>query len=98
MKSIASVLNKYEVEKGKPRHISQEFQDYAYRLAVELEDTGHTAIYMRLSKKEDKALLEQARNFVKGSTMARNKARLFMWKLKQLREERKSGQSGRDGI
>lgn len=89
MKSLKQVMARYELEKDKPRHISQEFQDYAYRLAVELNDVAHTAIYMRLAKKENRGLLEEARVFVKGAQSAKSKGRLFMWKLKQLKEEEK---------
>jgi hypothetical protein len=89
MKSLKDLMNKYEMEKDKPRHISQEFQDYAYRLAVELEDVAHTAIYMRMAKRENRGLLDEARVFVKGAKSANNKGRLFMWKFKQLKDKQK---------
>ncbi len=65
-------------------YISQEFQDYGYRLAVELEDLAHKSLYIRLAKTSPRALLEQARSFV-SDAKADSKAKLFMWKLKQLR-------------
>lgn len=89
-KPMTSILDKYDLEETKQRRISREFQDYAYRLAVELDDTAHTAIYMRLAKNTPRALVEQARLFVLGANNPTSKGRLFMWKLKQLRDEKKA--------
>lgn len=86
-KPMASILDKYDLEETKQRRISREFQDYAYRLAVELDDTAHTAIYMRLAKNTPRPIVEQARLFILGANNPTSKARLFMWKLKQLRLE-----------
>jgi len=89
-KPMMSILDKYDLEETKQRRISREFQDYAYRLAVELDDTAHTAIYMRLAKNTPRPIIEQARLFVLGANHPTSKGRLFMWKLKQLREENKA--------
>ena len=86
--TVNKILSKYEVDEDKQRRISREWQDYAYRLAVELEDTAHTSLYMRLGKTYKREMLEQARLFVRGSFQPKNKGRLFMWKLKQLKEEK----------
>jgi hypothetical protein len=86
--SLGNILDRYQVDEGKQRRISREWQDYAYRLALELSDTVHTSIYMRMCKNVPRHILEEARVFVKGS-MAKSKARLFMWKVKQLKEEKK---------
>lgn len=87
MKDLKALLKDHKIETDKQRRISREWQDYAYRLALELDDTAHTPIYMRLAKSNDRALLEETRIFVKGSYNARNKGKLFMWKLKQLKKE-----------
>ena len=65
-------------------YISQEFQDYGYRLALELDDLPHKSLYIRLAKTMPRAILEQAHSFV-SDAKADSKAKLFMWKLKQLR-------------
>lgn len=83
--NMTDLLMKYELDEPKQKRISREFQDYAYRLAVDLEDTAHTAIYMRMVKNTDRALLEQARTFVMEANRPKSKARLFMWKMKQLK-------------
>lgn len=89
-KPLGNILDKYDLEETKQRRISREFQDYAYRLAVELDDTAHTPIYMRLAKNTPRPMIEQARLFVLGANNPTSKARLFMWKLKQLRMEEKA--------
>lgn len=87
-KPIVNILDKYELEETKQKRISREFQDYAYRLAVALEDTAHTPIYMRVVKNNPREVVEAAKSFVMDSN-AKSKGRLFMWKLKQLKEEKK---------
>jgi len=89
-KPMMSILDKYDLEETKQRRISREFQDYAYRLAVELDDTAHTAIYMKLAKNTPRPIIEQARLFVLGANHPTSKGRLFMWKLKQLNMEKKA--------
>src|SRR3972149_4442663 len=83
-KSLGDLLAKYDWDKKK--YISQEFQDYAYRLAVFLEDLSHKSLYMRLAKSTPRAMLEQAKNFVTDAYQVKNKARLFMWKLQEIRK------------
>jgi hypothetical protein len=90
MQDLKTLLKDHKIETDKQRRISREWQDYAYRLALELSDTAHTPIYMRLAKDTERALLEEARIFVKGSYHAKSKGRLFMWKLKELKKEWKT--------
>ena len=89
-KPMISILDRYDLEETKQRRISREFQDYAYRLAVELDDTAHTAIYMRLAKNTPRPIIEQARLFVLGANHPTSKGKLFMWKLKQIKDESKA--------
>lgn len=85
--NLGDLLSGYKVDEDKQRRISREWQDYAYRLALELEDKSHTSLYMRLVKNTPRPILEEARTFVKGALNAKNKARLFMWKVKQIKTE-----------
>ncbi len=85
--SLASLLDGFALE-DKGGYITQEFQDFGYRLAVELNDLKHKSLYMRLAKTEDRILLERSLSFVADAQSARSKARLFMWKLKQLKAEK----------
>jgi len=81
--TLAGLLENFQLE-DKGGYITQEFQDYGYRLAMELDDEKHKALYIRLAKKEDRRLLEKALSFVKDAGAKRPGA-LFMWKLKQLK-------------
>ena len=58
-------------------------------MAVELDDLAHKSLYMRLAKNTPRGLMESARSFVKDATNAKSKGRLFMWRLKQLKENAK---------
>lgn len=85
--SIKSLLGNFEREKDK--YISREYQKYGYDLAVELGDEKHKALYIKLAKEHSRGHLEAARNFVKDAYQVKSKGRLFMWKLKQLKELKK---------
>ena len=80
--AIGQILKNFNPLKDK--YISREFQKYGYDLAVELNDLDHKALYMKLAKENPRIVLEKARCFVKDAR-ARSKARLFMWKLGQLK-------------
>lgn len=95
MKKIDEILK----TKGfKPdRRNAYEFQAYGNRLAEELGDLRHRALYIKLAKTEERSLLEQARDHCKASHGAVTKGRLFMWKLKQLKEL-KSAKEDKTGL
>ncbi len=80
---IGDILTKFNPLEDK--YISREFQSYGIYLAEELGDYKHRALYIRLAKTVPRAVLEKALSFVKDAK-ARNKARLFMWKMKKLKE------------
>lgn len=84
--SVRDILSGFDWDEKK--YVSREFQDYGYRLAEELSDLKHKALYIKLAKELPRPLLEEARNFVKDAANVRNPARLFMWKLKQLKNEK----------
>lgn len=70
------------------KYVSREFQDFGYRLAMQLDDEAHKSLYIKMAKTIDRGVLERAASFVKDS-QARSKARLFMWKVKELKKEKK---------
>lgn len=86
--SLKGILFKFDPKAD--RYISREFQKYGYDLAEELGDLEHKSLYMRFAKTTPRHLLEQARYFVKDAGDVKSSARLFMWKLKQLRDEWKA--------
>jgi len=77
------------------KYVKEEFQSYGLELAEELDDWENRSLYIRLAKQVPKRLLERARFFVKDQPrgQVKSKARLFMWKLKQLRDEDRNGKS-----
>lgn len=82
---IGDILSRYK-PKDDQKYISREFQDYGYRLAVDLDDLAHKSLYIRLAKTVDRALLEQARQFAVDAYTAKSRAKLFMWKMKELKK------------
>ena len=83
---IGSLFDSFELE-DKGGYITQEFQDFGYRMAIELDDLAHKSLYMRIAKKEKRGLLEKALSFVADAPNVKSKGKLFMWKLKQLKQE-----------
>lgn len=70
------------------KYIKNSYQAFGLELADILDDWEHKSLYIRLSKNTDRQLLEKALYFVKDQTRGtvHSKARLFMWKLKQLKQ------------
>lgn len=83
--TLGDLFSGFQLE-DKGGYISQEFQDFGYRLAVELDDMAHKSLYIKMAKKENRVLLEQALSFVSDASTAKSKARLFMWKVAQLKK------------
>ena len=71
-------------------YITQEFQDFGYRLAMDLDDPQHKSLYIRLAKTVPRAWLEDALSFVTDAPNVKSKARLFMWRLQQLKQQKKT--------
>jgi hypothetical protein len=86
MESVKDLLGTFDWDEKK--YISQEFQDFGYRLAEDLRDLEHKSLYIKLAKQLPRPILETARNFVKDARNVNNPGRLFMWKLKELKKEK----------
>lgn len=83
MQKIGDVLKLFNPLEDK--YISREFQSYGIYLSEELGDYKHKSLYIRLAKTVPRAVLEKALSFVKDAN-AKSKPRLFMWKMKQLKD------------
>lgn len=97
MKSLKQILDD-QTDGGKKefnKYVSREYQDYGYRLAAELGDISHKALYIKLAKNEERRLLEIARRFAIDSSATR-KGALFMWKLGKLKDEKRGGSGKND--
>jgi len=86
MQKIGQILKNFRPVEDK--YISREFQSFGIYLSEELDDYKHRGLYIKLAKTVHRAILEKALSFVSDSN-AKNKGALFMWKLKQLRGEKK---------
>jgi hypothetical protein len=88
MQSLSDLI-KLRATKPINKYVSREYQDYGYRLAMDLDDESHKSLYIRMAKTIDRGILEQARTFVIDSN-AFSRAKLFMWKVKQIKDQKKS--------
>lgn len=85
MKSISKIIAETKF-KDRPKNIAYEFQEYGVYLAESLQDTKHYSLYIKLAKELPRNMLENALNFTKEYYGAKNKAKVFMWRLKELRK------------
>lgn len=92
MKTISDIINSKKMSRD--YRCSHEFQAYGNKLAEDLGDKKHRALYIKLAKTEDRNLLEEAKDSVLSSRNATTKGRLFMWKIGQLKKEREEKQNG----
>lgn len=86
MKSIKTAIAEVKF-KDRPKNIAYEFQEYGVYLAESLDDTKHYSLYIKLAKELDRKILEEALNYTKGYYNAKNKAKVFMWRLKELKNK-----------
>ena len=82
MQSVKDILKKFDPLRDK--YVSREFQSFGVHLAQKLQDERRKSLYIKLAKTIHRPILEQALRYVIDSR-ARNKAALFMWKLKELK-------------
>ncbi|HLE48940.1 MAG TPA: hypothetical protein VI819_02840 [Patescibacteria group bacterium] len=77
------------LEFSRDKYVSREFQKYGYELAKELGDLNNRSLYIKLARDTPRTLLERAKSFVSDAYQVKSKPKLFMWRLKQLKEESK---------
>ena len=61
-----------------------------------MKDLKHKSLYIKLAKTTDRNMMEEAFAYAKHYNKAKNKARIFMWKLKEMRQEQKERQTKLD--
>lgn len=91
MKSVKDILIEKAKANPKARFNRHEFQAYGNTLAEELNDQAHRSLYIKFAKTINRGILDSAREFIKGTGNLKSgsRARLFMWKLKELKEKAK---------
>ncbi len=90
MKSIKVAISEVKF-KNRPKNIAHEFQMYGVYLAESLDDTKRYSLYIKLAKELPRHILEEALSYTKGYYSAKSKAKIFMWRLKQLKEDSPQG-------
>lgn len=91
--SIASQLEAFkETLVKRQKYVKNDFQAYGLDLAKELGDWKNKSLYIRLAKTINRNILEKARLFIKDQSphTVKTPYKLFMWKLKQLRQPDKT--------
>ena len=78
-------------ERKKKSRVYKKFQLTGLMIAQLLNDEVHKSLYIKLAKTVHRSILEKALSFVSDSN-ADNKGALFMWKLKQLKDEAKKNE------
>lgn len=86
MQSLKTILSHLNID-DQDKYLSREFQKYGIYLAEQLGDMPHKALYIKMAKVESRQLLAEALSFVLDAN-ARSKAKLFMWKVKELTSRR----------
>ena len=72
---------------NKHKYISKEYQSYGLRLAGKLDDKKRATMYIKWAKEKPRAVLERALSFTIDYPEAKDKSRIFMWKVKELEKE-----------
>jgi hypothetical protein len=72
---------------NKHKYISKEYQSYGLRLAGKLDDKSRATMYIKWAKEKPRAILERALSFTIDYPDAKDKSRIFMWKVKELEKE-----------
>ncbi len=73
----------------KHKYISKEYQYYGLRLAGKLEDSKRASMYIKWAKEKNRGVLEQAYSFAIDYPNAKDRSRIFMWKVKEIERELK---------
>ncbi|MBI3984957.1 MAG: hypothetical protein HY344_03380 [Candidatus Levybacteria bacterium] len=85
MQSVGKILKRFNPTQDK--YISRDFQAYGIWLSEEMDDYKNRGMWIKLAKTNHRSILEKALSFVKDSN-ADNKTALFLWKMKQLKNEK----------
>lgn len=83
--SLFDLVKSYKLE-DKGGYITKEFQDYGYRLALDMGEESKKSLYIKLAKTTDRKLLERARSYVLDAPNVNSRGRLFMWALSRLKK------------
>jgi hypothetical protein len=80
-------VNSKYISGKKKGYVTQEYQSYGAWLANALNDKKRMSMYIKWAKEKPRSVLESAYRFTADYPDARDKSRLFMWKVKELEEQ-----------
>jgi hypothetical protein len=78
---------------NKGKYMTKEYQMYGMRLAGKLDDRQRASMYIKWAKEKPRAILEIAYSFAIDYPGAKEKSRIFMWKVKELEKDSKAKKS-----
>ena len=81
---------------NKHKYVTTEYQVYGLRLAGKLGDKKRATMYIKWAKEKPRDILEMAYSFAIDYPNAKDRSRIFMWKVKELENERKEGKIQED--
>lgn len=79
---FANILTPESTEVAKKKNITKPYQFFGVWIAQNLQNYENIATYIKLSKYQDRNLLEQAVSYVKDYPSPQSRHKLFMWYLK----------------
>lgn len=94
MQRLGSIISTTKIS-NEDRYLSREFQKFGIYLAEKLGDMPHKSLYIRMAKQISREILTAALSFVLDAN-ANSKARLFMWKVGQLKKAGRTGELTRE--
>jgi hypothetical protein len=80
-------VNSKYISGKKKGYVTQEYQSYGAWLSNALNDKKRMSMYIKWAKEKPRSVLESAYRFTADYPDARDKSRLFMWKVKELEEQ-----------
>ncbi|MCD4811949.1 hypothetical protein K8R14_05150 [bacterium] len=70
----------------KKGYVTKEYQSYGAWLAGKLDDKKRISMYIKWAKDKPRGVLESAYRFTSDYPHAKDKSRIFMWKVKELED------------
>jgi predicted RecB family nuclease len=83
-------VNSKYISGKKKGYVTKEYQSYGAWLANALNDKKRISMYIKWAKDKPRSILESAYRFTADYPNAKDKSRLFMWKVKELEEQSKA--------
>ena len=85
-----STLTSPKYISGKKKgYVTKEYQSYGAWLAGKLDDKKRISMYIKWAKDKPRGVLESAYRFTSDYPYAKDKSRIFMWKVKELESGKK---------